>query len=81
MKKIIDGLLGSFDNVKGNGFSGRKLTAFAFVVMSAYIHLKYVNETNAIEALIVDVCCILVSLGIVTAQNIIDLKNGSNEPK
>jgi hypothetical protein len=77
MKKIIYNLIGSFDNVKG-GFSARKLTAFAFVVMSAFIHLRYVNEVNAIEALIVDVCCVLVALGIITAQNIIDLKNGNS---
>ena len=77
MKKIIYNLIGSFDNVKG-GFSARKLTAFAFVVMSAFIHLRYVNEANAIEALIVDVCCVLVALGIITAQNIIDLKNGNS---
>lgn len=78
MNNIIKNLLGSFDNVKG-GFSARKLTAFAFVVMSAFIHLKYVNETNAIEALIVDVCCVLVALGIITAQNIIDFKSNKNE--
>jgi hypothetical protein len=78
MKVIIKNLLGSFDNVKG-GFSARKLTAFAFVIMSAFIHLRYVNEINAIEALIVDVCCVLVALGIITAQNIVDFKNSNNE--
>ena len=77
MKKIINNLLGSFDNLKG-GFSARKLTAFAFVVMSAFIHLKYVNHDNAIEALIVDVSCVLVALGIITAQNIIDFRNNGN---
>lgn len=79
MKQITE-LINSFYN-NDQGFSSRKLTAFALMVCVAYIHYKFIDQTNAIEALIADLCAILVALGIVTAQNIIELKNGKqNDP-
>jgi hypothetical protein len=81
MKEIINKILSSFDN-SSEGFSARKLTAFSLMVCIAYVHYKYVNESTAIEALITDLCGVLIALGIVTAEQIINLKNGnkSNEP-
>jgi hypothetical protein len=43
-----------------------------------YIHKYYVTDKNATEVLIIDLCGVLIALGIVTAQNIIELKNGKN---
>lgn len=77
INKIFDGLLGSFDNERHKGFSARKLTAFAFMLLIVYIHMVHVTPENAMEALIIDVCGILICLGIVSAQNIIEFKNGS----
>ena len=73
--KMINKLLGSFDNVKGQGFSARKLTAFALMLCIAFIHFRFVDINNAIEALMIDLSGVLLCLGIVTAQNIIELKN------
>ncbi|HEY0029136.1 MAG TPA: hypothetical protein VGC65_00145 [Bacteroidia bacterium] len=42
MKQIYEKLLGSLDNEKNKGFSGRKLTAFALVAMVIVILIKWV---------------------------------------
>lgn len=77
MKNLFNRLINSFDN-ENAGFSARKLTAFALVLCIYYIHYKYVNESIAIEALIIDLCGVLIALGIVTAEQVIKLKNGGN---
>jgi hypothetical protein len=75
---MIDKLIGSFDNVKNQGFSARKLTAFALMLCIAFIHFRFVDNSNAVEALIIDLSGVLLCLGIVTAQNIIEFRNNSN---
>jgi hypothetical protein len=72
---ILENIINSFSNSK-QGFSARKLTAFSFVIMAIYLHIKHVNNDNAVQALIVDACVILICLGIITAQNIIQFKHG-----
>jgi hypothetical protein len=42
----------------------------------AWIHLNYVNHENAIAALIIDVSAALLSLSIITAENLIRLRHG-----
>jgi hypothetical protein len=79
MKRIIDNLIGSFDTVKENGFSARKLSAFALMICIAFVHLKWVNHDNVAEVLIIDLCGVLILLGLVTMEQVIKLKNGSNE--
>ena len=68
-------ILASFRNEPG-GASARKLTAFAFMLCVAWVHLKYVNHQNAIAALVIDVSAALLSLSIVTAENLIRLRHG-----
>ena len=75
---MIKQLLGSFDNVPKQGFSARKLTAFALMLCIAFIHFRFVDKDNAIEALMIDLSGVLLCLGIITAQNVIELKNGKN---
>ena len=75
MKQLFKNIHDSFFN-NDSGFSSRKLTAFSLMVCIAFIHYKYIDITNAIEALTIDLCGVLIALGIVTAQNIIELKNG-----
>ena len=77
MKNFIANILNSFKNDK-DGFSARKLTAFALMGCIMYIHKYYVTAENATEVLIIDLCGVLIALGIVTAQNIIELRNGKN---
>ncbi len=75
MNSIISKLIGSFDNKKDSGFSARKLTAFSLMICIAYIHINYVSESNAVEVLIIDLCGVLVLLGVITIQSLIELRN------
>jgi hypothetical protein len=68
-------IFASFRNEPG-GASARKLTAFAFMLCVAWVHLKWVNHENAISALVIDVSAALLSLSIVTAENLIRLRHG-----
>jgi hypothetical protein len=80
-KFIIEEILSfinSFDNRKP-GKSGRKLTAFALMLCVAWLHYKYVTNETASTFLLYDLCGIFLLLGIVTAQNIINLKNGGSD--
>ncbi len=75
MKQVFINIYNSYFNNR-DGFSARKLTAFALTVCVFYLHYKYVDTTNAHDFLVADLCAIMLLLGIVTAQNIIELKNG-----
>ena len=77
MKNLFTKLINSFDN-ENSGFSARKLTAFSLMVCVAYIHYKFIDTSTAINAQIVDLCAILVLLGIITIEQVIKLKNGNN---
>jgi hypothetical protein len=77
MKDLMKFIVGSFTNEK-NGASARKLTAFALMILIAYSHFKYVDLSNVVEVLIIDLSGVLLCLGLVTASNIIELKNGKN---
>ena len=79
IKEFYEKLIGSFDNKNPHTFSGRKLTAFAFVVFSGYIHIRFVNTENAIEALLVDAGTALLCLGIITFEQVIKFKNGNDD--
>jgi hypothetical protein len=63
----------------GENGSARKLTAFAFVLFAAYLHLKHA-DTDPLSFLICDCCVVLISLGIVTAEQVIKLRNGQDNP-
>lgn len=71
-----------FDSFKNNsdGWSARKLTAFAFVCMAAFVHLRGLNDSNALKFLIADGTFALICLGIVTVEQIIKLKHETNIP-
>ena len=73
MKTLFIDLIKSLNTNEG-GLSARKLTSFALMACVAYIHLKYVNPDNAIEALIIDLTSVFLLLGIITAEQIIKFK-------
>jgi hypothetical protein len=75
MKDIITNLFASFNNKEG-GFSARKLTAFGLMVLITYTHYKYVDLSNAIEAILIDLAGVLIALGIITMEQVIKFKNG-----
>ena len=72
---LINKLIASFDNSK-DGFSARKLTAFSLMTCIGYIHYKFIDKENAIEAIIIDLCGTFLLLGLITVDQIIQLKNG-----
>ena len=77
MKKVLSGLYGSFNNVKNEGFSGRKLTAFTFVLCIVYIHYIWgKNNAFTVEVLICDIVGAAFFLGLVSFTQILELKNG-----
>ena len=77
MKDIIKNLINSLNN-QDSGFSARKLTAFALMILIAYVHYKYVDLSNAIEAILIDLGGVLLLLGIVTFEQIIRFREGSS---
>jgi hypothetical protein len=80
MKKLLNNIYGSFNNIKGEGWAARKLTAFAFMVLVLYLHIKYVDKSNGVEVLIIDCLMILLLLGMVTFEQILLFKNGNKKP-
>lgn len=73
---MIQNILASFDNSNA-GFSARKLTAFWLVVLLTYIEGRYTNSENLVEIAIIDVCGAFLCLGIITAEQIINLRSGN----
>ncbi len=78
MKNIINKLLASLDT-HTKGYSGRKLTAMWAVLVGTAVTYVLPNEAK-LHALYSWQLLALLCLGIVTVQNIIQFKNGSNQP-
>jgi len=76
MKKIFSNLINSFTTDK-DGYSARKLSAFAAVCVAMYVTAKKIPEVAQIDALYAWLIFAGVCLGIVTIEQIINLKNGS----
>lgn len=74
--KIIKDIWASFNNHE-QGASARKLTAFALMCLVVYIHASQLTHENAVEFLIIDLCGVFLSLGLITFSQIVELKNGS----
>ncbi len=83
MKTILNNLINSFTTDK-SGFSARKLSAFVGVITAIYVTVKLIPVAAQIDALYAWLLFALLCLGIVTIENVINLKNGSkpkdNEP-
>ena len=80
MKNFITKLFASLDT-HSIGYSGRKLTALFSILMGAYITYDKLPSEAYLHALYAwQMLCVL-CLGIVTAEQIIKLKNGTEEPK
>lgn len=79
---FIKGIFGAFTTDKG-GHSARKWVAFTLVVCVCYVHFRFVDVSVAIEVMIIDLLFISLLLGLVTADNLIQLRMGRNhnEPK
>jgi len=75
---MIKDLLNSFKNDKA-GYSGRKLSTFIGVATAIYLTIFKIPLENQLESLMVWLAFSLLCLGIVTVQNVIEFKNGSNK--
>lgn len=72
MRKLLDKIAGSFRTTEG-GYSARKLTAFAFVVMTLSIEVTWLLSGDWIyltEVLTVNVAFISTLLGLTTWEGI-----------
>jgi len=81
MKNIFLNIIESFNNKQNVGFSARKLTAFSFMLLIVYLHCRFINTDNLIEALLIDCGTLLMLLGIITMEQVIKFKNGGEEEK
>lgn len=81
LSQIIQGIIGSFDNKRENGYSARKLTAWAAMLLITYCVLYYVDGTNVIHALIVLCIFVLTLLGLIVIQNLVELVREFKKPK
>lgn len=78
MKDFLSKLTNSLDTTS-SGFSGRKLTALASIIIAAYVTYQLPADAK-LYALYSWQALALLCLGIVTFEQIVKLKNG-NEPK
>ena len=79
--KAIQNFFSAFNN-KEEGYSGRKLTAFGFASLSAYVHyqgfkMSYINQSNIVTILLIDICVVLLALALIKVDDILKFKNGT----
>jgi len=80
MKEIFKKLIGSLDNKKDSGFSGRKLTALTLMACIVSMHFVWGQNNDYTEnILIIDLIGVAFFLGLVTADQIIKFKSDKNE--
>ena len=78
IKDFVIGFLYTFsNNAKGN--SARKTTAFALMLCVGWVHYSYLSIDTAASILLIDLSFVALLLGIVTAQNLIELKLGKKD--
>lgn len=75
-------ILASFKNSKGN-YSARKLSAFVAVATAIYITARLIPEAAQIDALYAWLIFAAVCMGIVTVEQIVNLRSNTSptEPK
>jgi len=80
ISNLYNKFLGSLDNRKDIGFSGRKLTAFAIVIMIIITHIKWITLGNFEQlemVLTIDYMFIAALFGMTTIQS---MKENSKIP-
>jgi hypothetical protein len=68
--KLMRKIIASFDN-STDGFSARKLSAFAGVIVSVIATFRFVDAATIVEALMVWLVFALLCLGIITAEQLL----------
>ena len=78
MKDFIKKLIASLDN-KTDGFSGRKLSALAAIITGIYITVLELPKDDQLHALYAWLAFALLCLGIITAQQVLEFKDGKKQ--
>lgn len=76
--KFLKDIFGTFSTTEG-GHSARKWSAFAAFFMSAYLSIKHTDASNVITIVLIYLIFSLLCMGLVTVQDIIKFKGGSDE--
>lgn len=72
---FLKNLFDSFHNRPG-GFSARKLSAFVGVTVCVYVTIHFCTEKILVDVLMVWLMFSLLCMGIITIQQVMDLKSG-----
>jgi hypothetical protein len=78
---FINNILRSLDNVQNSGYSARKLTGLTGILIAAFISIYQLEPQYKLHALYAWQVTALVSLGIVTAEQIIKIKYNNDSKK
>ena len=76
IKQTVKDLVSSF-NTRPEGFSARKLTAFAILTMIIYLHFKFVTASNVVSVIEIDMIFIAILFGIVTVDQLLRFRRTS----
>lgn len=76
---LIQNIINSFKKGE-SGLSARKCTAFVLTCLIVYLNIYHVDSTNVIYVLIIDSLLLLLLLGLVTFQQVIEFKDGIKPP-
>jgi len=77
---IFNNWINSFNNDKG-GFSARKEAAFGAWLMAIYVTYKWTDKDNLESILTLWLLYSLLCLGIITMQQIAEVRSGKSEKK
>ncbi len=78
MNNILKFISASFDGFTP-GASAKKLSAFMFMLCCVYIHIRFIDLSNCIEALIIDASTMTALLGVSTIQSMKVAKEPKSE--
>ena len=78
MKNFFAKLTASLDN-HSRGYSARKLSALSAIIAAYYVTYMFTNVEVLDYVLTAWLCFALLCLGIITAQQVIELKNGKKD--
>lgn len=75
--KLVEDIYNSFHN-KPDGFSARKLSAFAGVTVAVIVTMRFCNDKILTDVITVWLVFSLLCLGIITLQQVIDFRGGKS---
>lgn len=77
---LFQRIINAWDNVN-EGLSFRKIVATFIILIIGYLEVIYTDKNNLREVLVLDMVFSGLLIGLITMQQVIDLKNGRNDNK